>query len=150
MPLYLTEADVDSLFEPTDALDPIEECFRRLARAAVDNRPRYRHALDPGAFAVMSAVDHELGLAGVKAYAATPAGTTFVVDLFDATTGELAAVIEANRLGQLRTGAASGVAARYLAGAGATSLGVIGCGFQAETQVACIRAAVPSIETVVA
>ena len=40
MPLYLTEADVDSLFEPTDALNPIEECFRRLARAAVDNRPR--------------------------------------------------------------------------------------------------------------
>ena len=53
-------------------------------------------------------------------------------------------------LGQLRTGAASGVAARYLAKSGAHSLGVIGCGYQAETQVACIRAAVPSIEHVVA
>jgi ornithine cyclodeaminase/alanine dehydrogenase-like protein (mu-crystallin family) len=60
------------------------------------------------------------------------------------------AVIEADRLGQLRTGAASGVAARHLAKPGAGTLGVIGCGFQAETQVACIRAAVPSIERVVA
>ncbi len=59
-------------------------------------------------------------------------------------------MIEADRLGQLRTGAASGVAARYLAKSGARTLGIIGCGHQAETQVACIRAAVPSIERVVA
>jgi alanine dehydrogenase len=150
VPLYLTEADVESLLEPADALEPIEECFRRLARGAVDNRPRHRHPFESGAFAVMSAVDHELRLAGVKAYAASRAGTEFVVDLFDVTNGELVAVIEANRLGQLRTGAASGVAARHLAPAGAKSLGVVGCGFQAETQVACIRAAVSSIETVVA
>jgi alanine dehydrogenase len=150
VPLYLTEADVESLFEPADALEPIEECFRRLARGAVDNRPRRRQPFESGAFAVMSAVDHELGLAGVKAYAAAPGGTTFVVDLFDVASGELTGVIEANRLGQLRTGAASGVAARFLARRGAETLGVIGCGFQAEMQVACIRAAVPSIESVVA
>jgi alanine dehydrogenase len=150
VPLYLTEADVESLLDPVDALDPIEECFRRLARGDVDNRPRFRHPLEEGAFAVMSAVDRELGLAGVKSYAATPAGTPFVVLLFDVAKGELAAVIEANRLGQLRTGAASGVAARHLARRAAQSLGVIGCGFQAETQVHCIRAAVPSLETVTA
>ena len=78
------------------------------------------------------------------------AGTPFVVLLFDLVQGELATVIEANRLGQLRTGAASGVAARHLARAGSSSLGVIGCGFQAETQVQCIRAALPAIESVVA
>ena len=70
--------------------------------------------------------------------------------LFDAETGDCTGVIEANVLGQLRTGAASGVAAKHLARAGATTLGVIGCGFQAETQVACIRAAVPTIERVIA
>ncbi|MFL5968426.1 MAG: ornithine cyclodeaminase family protein, partial [Gaiellaceae bacterium] len=128
----------------------IEECFRRLARGVVDNRPRMRLPLEDGAFAVMSAADHELGLAGVKSYAAVPAGTPFLVALFDLGAGELAAVIEANRLGQLRTGAASGVAARYLARSGARSLGVIGCGFQAETQVQCIRAAVPTLESVAA
>ena len=151
MPLYLTEQDVESLLAPEEALAPIEECFRRLARGAIDNRPRTRQPIgDGGAFAVMSAVDAELELAGVKSYAATPAGTPFVVALFDTDQGELAAVIEADQLGRLRTGAASGVAAKYLAREGAATLGVIGCGFQAETQVQCIRAAVPTIEQVVA
>jgi ornithine cyclodeaminase/alanine dehydrogenase-like protein (mu-crystallin family) len=59
-------------------------------------------------------------------------------------------VIEADKLGQLRTGAASGVAAKYLARAGAVSLGVIGCGWQARSQVACIREALPRIERIVA
>ena len=53
-------------------------------------------------------------------------------------------------MGQLRTGAASGVAAKYLARSGASTLGVFGRGFQAETQVAAIRAAVPTIERVIA
>ncbi len=150
MPLYLTEADIHSLLAPEDALDPIEECFRRQATGAIDIRPRTRQPAGDGAFAVMSAVDSELGLAGVKSYVWVSAGTPFVVLLFDVAQGELAAVIEANRLGQLRTGAASGVAARHLARAGSSSLGVIGCGFQAETQVQCIRAALPSIESVVA
>ncbi len=150
MPLYLTEQDVDSLLTAEDALAAIEECFRRLARGAVDNRPRTRQPVEDGTFAVMSAVDHELELAGLKSYLSVAAGEPFVVVLFATDRGELAAVVEAHRLGQLRTGAASGVAAKYLAREGATSLGVIGCGFQAETQVQCIRAAVPSIERVVA
>ncbi len=98
----------------------------------------------------MAAADSGLGLAGGKLYAATSNGATFVVCLFDAESSELVAVIEADRLGQLRTGAASGVAARHLAKSDARTLGVIGCGHQAETQVACIRAAVPAIERVVA
>jgi alanine dehydrogenase len=150
VPLYLTEMDVESLLSPAEALDPIEECFRRLARGAIDNRPRTRLPVEGGMFALMSAVDNELGLAGLKSYVWVPSGTPFVVALFDVGRGELAAVIEANRLGQLRTGAASGVAARYLARPEARSLGVIGCGFQAETQVECIRAAVPSIDEIVA
>ena len=149
MALYLTEHDVESLLAPEDALGPVEACFERLARGAVDNRPRSRQSVDGGNLAVMSAVDREPEVAGLKAYAAVAAGTPFVVVLFDTARGELAAVIEANRLGQLRTGAASGVAARHLARQGSRTLGVIGCGFQAETQVQCIRAAVPSIERVV-
>jgi len=98
----------------------------------------------------MAASDAGLGLAGGKLYAATAEGASFAVCLFDARSSELVAVLEANALGQLRTGAASGVAARYLAKTGARTLGIIGCGYQAETQVACIRAAVPAIEQVVA
>lgn len=150
MPLYLTEAEVGSLLTPTDAIEAVEACFRRLAAGDVDNRPRYRHRLDGGAFAVMSAVDRELAYAGVKSYLASPQGTKFVVTLFDTSNAEVAAVVEADRLGQLRTGAASGVAAKLLAREGAKSLGVVGCGWQAESQVQCIREAVPSIERVVA
>ena len=151
MALYLSEADVDALLGPEDALEAIEGCFRRMATGAVENRPRYRVRLDGGMLAVMSAADLELGYAGVKSYAAFGhGGARFVVLLFETARAELAAVIEANRLGQLRTGAASGVAAKYLARPGARTLGIIGCGFQAETQVACIRAAVPTLERVVA
>jgi len=150
VPLYLSESDVETLFTPGDAVPLIEECFRRLASGVVENRPRQRLPHEDGYLAVMSAVDRELGYAGVKSYVVAAGRATFVVTLFDLATGELAAVIEADALGQRRTGGATGVAAKFLARPGAQSLGVIGCGWQAEAQVAAIRAAVPTIETVVA
>jgi alanine dehydrogenase len=150
MTLYLRESDVAELLSTADVLEAVESSFQRLARGVVDNRPRQRLRLDQGQFAVMACVDHELGYAGVKSYAWTLGGTPFVVLLFSIENARLEAVIEADKLGQLRTGAASGIAARYLARDGATSLGVIGCGWQAESQVASIRAAVPSIERVAA
>jgi ornithine cyclodeaminase/alanine dehydrogenase-like protein (mu-crystallin family) len=147
--LYLTEAEVGELLTPADAIDAVEESFRRLAAGEVDNRPRERLPAGDGLFAVMPCVDRGLGYAGLKSYAWLPGGTPFVVVLFSLEHARLEAVIEADRLGQLRTGAASGVAAKYLARPGATSLGVIGCGWQAEGQIAAIRAALPSIEGVV-
>jgi ornithine cyclodeaminase/alanine dehydrogenase-like protein (mu-crystallin family) len=110
--------------------------------------PRYRVRLDGGALAVMSAVDRGRGLACVKTYVAREDGASFVVVLFEGS--ETRAVIEADRLGQLRTGAASAVAAKYLARPGARTLGVIGCGWQARSQVASIREALPGIEEVTA
>ena len=148
-PLYLTEEEVAELLSPAAAVDAIEACFQRMARGAVTNRPRYRLPLARGALAVMAASDLELGYAGAKVYSGFRGGARFVVLLFRADRPELVAVVDADRLGQLRTGAASAVAAKHLARAGASSLGVIGCGWQAETQVACIRAAVPGIERVV-
>jgi ornithine cyclodeaminase/alanine dehydrogenase-like protein (mu-crystallin family) len=150
LPLYPTEADVEALLTPADALEAVEGSFRRLAAGAVENRPRRRVRLEDGALAYMAAADHELHLAGVKTYVALPEGAPFVVVLFDTQAATTAAVIEADKLGQLRTGAASGVAAKYLARRGAGSLGVIGCGWQARSQVACIREALPSLERVVA
>ena len=150
MPLYLTEAEVGELLTPSDALEAVEGCFRRLAAGAVENTPRKRVRLEGGMFAVMSAVDRELGFAGLKSYAWLEEGTPFVVVLFDTEKAELAAVIEADKLGQLRTGAASGVAAKHLSREGASSLGVIGCGWQARSQVASIREALSGLERVVA
>jgi ornithine cyclodeaminase/alanine dehydrogenase len=146
--LFLTEAEVGALLAPADAIDAVEGSFRRLAAGEVDNRPRERLAAGDGTFAVMPCVDRGLGYAGLKTYAWLSGGTPFLVVLISLEHARLEAVIEADKLGQLRTGAASGVAAKYLARSGATSLGVIGCGWQAEGQIACVRAAVPAIDRV--
>jgi alanine dehydrogenase len=148
--LYLTEADAASLFEPADAVPIVEDSFRRFAAGEVHNQPRVRLPMNGGHLALMGATDRRLGYSGIKTYSATAMQAVFVVVLFHNESGDCAGVLEANRLGQLRTGGASGVAAKYLARTGASTLGIIGCGFQAETQVACIRAAVPTIERVVA
>ncbi len=150
MTLFLSESDIQELLSPADAVDAIEGSFRRMAAGAVESAPRRRLRLDEGRLADMAASDLELGHAGVKTYAGFAEGAAFVVALFAADRPELVALIEADHLGRLRTGAASAVAARYLAREGAASLGVIGCGSQAETQVSCILAAVPTIERVVA
>jgi alanine dehydrogenase len=150
LPLFLTEEDVEALVSPAEAVEAIEASFRRLAAGGVENRPRYRVRLEAGRMAVMSAADLELGYAGAKVYTAFAGGARFVVTLFRSDEPELAAVIEADKLGQLRTGAATGVAARYLGREGASTLGIFGCGWQARGQVAALRAAVPSLERVVA
>ena len=150
MPLYLSEVDVEGLLTPAAALPVLEASFRRLAAGGVENVPRRRLELPDGSFAVMAAVDRELGYAGLKSYTVVGGRLAFVVCLFSIVSGELVAVLEADTLGQRRTGAASGVAAKYLARSGATSLGVIGCGWQARSQVEAIRAALPAIERVVA
>ncbi len=150
MPLYLTESDVAALLTPADAVEVIDECFRRLAGGEIVNAPRRRLRLQEGALADMAASDLELGLAGGKLYAASPEGAAFVVCIFETGPPRLAGVLEADHLGRLRTGAASAVAARYLSREGARTLGVLGCGWQAETQVACVRAALPELERVIA
>jgi alanine dehydrogenase len=150
VPLYLREADVEALLSPADAVEAVEGCFARLARGAAHNRPRSRLRLDDGLMHVMPAADLELGVAGLKTYVGFRDGARYVVALFAADRPELLALIEADRLGQLRTGAASAVAARHLARPGSRTLGIIGTGWQAESQVACIRVALPAIERVVA
>jgi len=149
MPLYLREAEVGELLTTAEALAAVEASFLRQARGVVDNMPRERLPVEDGVFAVMACADHELGYAGLKSYAWLPGGTPFAVLLFSIANARLEAVIEADKLGQMRTGAASGIAARYLARGEAASLGVIGCGWQAASQIASIREAVPSIERVV-
>jgi alanine dehydrogenase len=148
--LYLSEDEVQELLAPADAVEAVEASFVRMAAGAVELAPRRRLQLSEGRLADMAASDLELGYAGVKSYAGFAEGAAFVVALFAVDRPELVAVIEADHLGRLRTGAASAVAAKHLAREGTTSLGVIGCGAQAETQVKCIRAAVPAIERVVA
>ena len=149
MPLWLSEDDVAALVSPGEAVPVIEDCFLRIAAAQVELMPRRRFSVEGGYFAVMAAADRGLGVAGLKSYTVVGETLQFVVCLFSLEDGSLTALIAADRLGQVRTGAASGVAAKHLARPDAKSLGLIGAGWQAESQLAAIRAAVPSIERVV-
>ena len=88
------------------------------------------------------------GFWGTKTYTSFAGGTRFYVQLFSAETGELLAYIEADKLGQMRTGAATGVAARYLARGDAEMAAIVGAGWQAESQAEAIVAARPSVTTI--
>src|SRR5437867_630261 len=115
MPIYLRESDVEELLPAEDAVAAVEDCFARLARGTAENEPRSRIELAEGLLHVMAAADRELGVAGLKTYTGFRDGARFVVVLFAADCPEVLALIEGDRLGRLRTGAASAVAARHLA-----------------------------------
>jgi ornithine cyclodeaminase/alanine dehydrogenase len=147
--LYVTEAQVAELLTPSDARAAVAASLERLARGVVQNPARVRTELPDGVFAVMPCVDDELGYAGLKTYAWLPDGTPFLVVLFSIAEARIAAIVEADVLGQRRTAAASAVAAQHLARDGAATLGVIGCGRQAASHVAALRDALPALEHVV-
>ena len=120
MPLLLTEADVRAILTMPLALETVETSFRRLGDGAATSHPR-RRLLIPGKTILnyMAAADSAGGYLGLKIYSIARGKARFVVPLFRAETGEMAALIEADYLGQMRTGAASGVAAKVMARADA-------------------------------
>lgn len=134
MPLLLTEAEVTELLDMRTAIDAVEEVLRDQGEGKATNRPRYRVGMPASQLHVMAAGDRALGVCGVKVYTASRKGARFLVLLYEAESGDMLAMIEADRLGQMRTGAASGVATKYLARVDADTLGVYGSGWQAESQ----------------
>jgi ornithine cyclodeaminase/alanine dehydrogenase-like protein (mu-crystallin family) len=139
----LTEAEIGRLLTVEDAMALLEAAFREAAAGRGPSSPRRRVVTPPAALHMMSAALPARGVAGAKVYCTTPRGAGFLVPLFDLETGRLTALLEADRLGQIRTGAASGLATRLLARADAAVGAVIGTGWQAETQVEAICAARP-------
>jgi alanine dehydrogenase len=135
MTLLLTEADVRSLLTMPIALEVVEDSLRQQGNGELVLHPRRRIKLPDNALLhYMAAGDSVRGYFGIKLYTAVRGVARFVVPLFRSTTGEMAALIEADALGQLRTGAASGVATKYLANANARIACIIGTGYQARTQ----------------
>lgn len=141
--LHLREADVEQLLDMQTVVKTVEESFRQLAAGNAHNVPRSRtHA--PGIILhSMSAAADYLGLVGWKQYTTTKSNARFHVGLYDQTTGKLVALIEADRLGQMRTGAVTGIAARLLAKSGVNQVGVFGSGWQAESQLEAIALTCP-------
>lgn len=138
--LYLTEQDVTRLLDMPRAITLMRQVFRELAAHSAINHPRRRVILPTGSVLhYMAAGDDQYF--GAKIYSTNPkTGAHFLCLLYRSSDAAPLAIIEANKLGQIRTGAASGYATDLLARKDANSLAVIGSGFQAETQVAAIAA----------
>lgn len=149
MSIFLNEKEVTELLTMADTLEAVESVFKLQATGDATNEPRRRvRAQDStlmtmsgavSGFRTPSGVEFK-GLLGLKVYTVARGGARFYVSLFDALTGELLAYIEADKLGQMRTGAASGVATKYLARENAKTVGIYGTGWQATSQLAAVCA----------
>lgn len=132
--VYLQEEEVQQLLTMSSVVDVIEEAFRQLGARNATNVPRKRARGDKVVLHSMSASADFVGLVGCKVYTTSRQGTHFHVLLYDAESGEMVGMIQANHLGRLRTGAATAVAAQWMALPEAKVLGIFGAGYQAETQ----------------
>jgi alanine dehydrogenase len=142
VPLFLREADVKALLTMEMTLAALDAAFREWAAGRVANQPR-RRVSGGAVLATMSAALPAKGLIGFKAYTHSRTGAHFWVCLFDAAGGHPRAVIEADWLGRMRTGAVSGLATKHLARPEASVFTVIGTGTQALTQVLAVAAVRP-------
>ncbi len=142
MALFLNEQEVVRLLPMKECIEALERAFAHAGSGLVDNKPRSRIRMPGGFFHFMAAADAGQGVFGYKAYPsfAGPGGSKMLVMLYDYQSGELLACMEAGRLGQIRTGAASGLATRYMARDSAATAAIIGSGFQARTQLEAVCA----------
>lgn len=140
MTLHINESEVQELLTMPAAISAVEEVSRKQAEATVIVHPRRRFEFpNRGFFHYMAALDTVDGYVGMKLYTYVKGKLCFLVPLYSVATGELLALIEADYMGQLRTGAASGVATKYLAKKHAKVAAIIGTGGQARTQLEAVH-----------
>jgi alanine dehydrogenase len=145
--LLLSETDVESLLDMDEAVECVEEAFRRQSQGEAENFMRTRSRGRGSTLSVLHASLSYLGRGGLKCYVSSRSGTRFVFVLFDSSDSTPLAVMGADVLGRYRTGAASGVATKYLYGSKPARLAVCGSGKQALTQVLAV-ASVASVTQV--
>ena len=134
MALFLKDEDVAQCVTMDAMLEAIESMQRQYGDGQAHNMTRRKIIADSGMLSVMGGGLFHQGLLGVKTYTVVKGAYSFQVSLYDANTGELLLYTQANRLGQLRTGATTGVAVKHLANPGDATVGIIGTGGQAPTQ----------------
>lgn len=135
MTRYLNEHDVERLLTMPIALEAVDQALKDRALGRAVDVPRVRAHIPAGTLHMMEGAAPELGYIGFKAYYAMHGkGTRYYLNLFNCNSGKLDAIIAASFIGMLRTGAASGVAARYLAREDASIVAMLGAGKQAVGQ----------------
>lgn len=138
MALFLTESDIRELLPMRQALDCVEASLVEQGGGQAVNRSRQRILLPHLSLHYMAGALPEESRLGIKLYTVTSQNLRFYLLLFDAETGGLLSLMQADQLGRIRTGAASGIATKYLARADASRAAIIGTGRQARTQLQAI------------
>lgn len=131
MAIFLDDSQVTELLDMESCIDALDQAFREKAEGAASNLPRRRLPFNGKRFMIMASSMSRKGWLGFKAYGV---GKGQDVVLYKAGEG-IVAFLRSGRLGQVRTGAASGLATKYMARADASRLGCFGTGHQAETQI---------------
>ncbi len=147
MALLLREADVENLLTMPMTLELIERVHREYSTGNAIDVPRERTRVPKAALHILQGAVPSANVLGYKAYTSSREGVRFLVFAFNAERGNLDVVVEANYLGMMRTGAAAGVAAKWLARADAKVAGIFGAGWQAQGQLEAL-AAVRKLERV--
>ena len=141
MTFHINEIEVRQVLGMAHAIKAVEEISRKQATGEVVVHPRRRFELPGGGFFhYMAAADYSTGFVAMKQYTYVRNKLRFLVPLYEMTSGDLLAMIEADYMGQLRTGAASGVATKYLARENSRVAAIIGTGGQARTQLEAVSA----------
>ncbi len=128
--LYIDEQTAASLINMDDTLKLVEESFSSYSEGKTFNMTRQRMRIRKGALHMLPGAVPYKGVIGFKAYTSFRAGLIFKVHLYDAETGSPLAIIDANEIGRLRTGAASGIASKYMSKKDTNTAFIFGGGFQ--------------------
>ena len=152
MATLLKEEDVRRLLTMDEALAAVEDAFRAVSRGEAINVPRQRGTLDGATINVLCAISTALDVMGIKCYPIVrrdvTVGSSFTMLVYKISTGALIGVLEADSLGQIRTGAASGIATKYLARRESRVMTIFGAGWQARSQLESISRVLPKLERV--
>lgn len=142
MTLLINETEVSQLLSMPECIEQLRNAFTQIGQNSAANTPRVRTKGSGVMLHSLVAVSDTWGMSAFKTYASTREGVSFVVGLFDNASSQLLAMISADRLGQIRTGAATGLATDLLASEQPARIGLIGCGTQAGAQLeamCCVR-----------
>ena len=134
MAIFLRDSEVSESLTMKQMIEKIESMQSHYGEGEASNLPRRKIIASGGMLAVMGGGLFYEGVLGVKTYTVVKGQYSFQVSLYDAETGKLLCYTQANRLGQLRTGATTAVAAKYLTTKSNMTIGIIGTGYQAATQ----------------
>ena len=149
MTIFIPEAVVANLIDFPTAVDLLIDAFKSQGQGTAVNRSRIRIPITGGTYNLMAAANMAKNVVGLKVYTASKNGAPMLIVLHAADGTGLLAIIEGGKISGCRTGALSGISARYMAKSGKHVLGVIGSGFQARAQILGVLAAVSEVERVV-